>query len=232
MTRLRVLVMFLALLGIAAFAYGAQVVMVSGRPMMPLHAFVRTFGGVVNYDSVGDGFSISLGCHAVDFVPFSRTAWVDNYEVGLATPVVIIDDITYVPVDFLCRSCDLECTWSNADQQVIVVNNLTRTRFVLMVDLAWESRPHVWRHAAGYVTPSWHSRARQYQAGYQTPIHARSGSHAPYANTGYQNNWRARSYGSYYAGNRNTSYRHGGNGSHWMSHNRQHGNSRHGRHGE
>ncbi len=142
MWRLAILLVFSTLLTAVAFASDAPTMMINGEEMMSLSTFGDTFGAAIGYDSTQNGFYITLGNNTVEMVPYGMTAWVNGNPVSLTTPAVVIDDIAYVPLYFLCNVFGLNCDW-NASPQVIS-SPFTPTPVVLVPDLNWGRCPHVW----------------------------------------------------------------------------------------
>lgn len=146
MLRFGILATLCAMLSLAALADGVNVVVINRQPMIPLRAVCDTWGAVIDYDGGRDAISISLNDRCVSMIPYSQTAWIDGRVVALDAPVVIIDDVTYVPVRFLCDAFDMDCQCSEADQHVVIINRRTRACFTLVIDVGWPQRRHVMRH--------------------------------------------------------------------------------------
>ena len=147
-----------AVLGLAAHADGGSIVLVNGQSMIALRSFGQHFGAVIGYNDGLRAIDISLGRRDVDLVPYGRTAWIDGAPYTLAQPPVIIDDVTYVPLGFLCTAFDLNYGWQG--QQMVIVTP-ARDRVFFALDVGWSSRPHVWRRDYD---------ARDYQ-NYSRPAH-------------------------------------------------------------
>jgi len=143
MRRFAIFLAVSALLATGVMAYEAQAVVINGQQMMSLNAFGESFGAVIDYDCTRDGISISLCSRTVVMVPYSNTAWIDGVPCTLATPVVIIDDVTYVPLNFLCTAFNLNynCPSNCAP---VVINPVTQQCVTLIIDTGWCSFPHIW----------------------------------------------------------------------------------------
>lgn len=113
--------------------------------MVSLRDFSREFGAVVSFDSYHNAISISLGYHMVEMVPYSTTAWIDGNPVALDNPVVIVDDVTYLPLRFLSHAFNMNATWENNNQQVIIVSPANSQRVQWNLDLNFGQRPHVYQ---------------------------------------------------------------------------------------
>ena len=184
-----------AVMGVAAHAGGNEIVTINGHSMMPLRTFSQRFGAVIDYDNGRQAISVAMGNRYVDLVPYSTTAWIEQTPCRLDAPVVIIDDTTYVPVQFMCQAFGLGYSWDNADQQVVIVTQY-QAPVVFGLDFGWTSRAHVWRHdydgrdymryghAASHQyaqhQPSWQHGQQPYHAGYIRPTPwGNSGQYAP-----------------------------------------------------
>jgi hypothetical protein len=136
-------VTFFALLGTAVAAQ--QLVMISGHHMIALRDFSQDVGAVLGFDSSRNAISITLGYQTVEVIPYSTTAWIDGNAVTIPNPVVITDDITYLPFRFMSHALNLSATWSNNNQQVVVVNPYTDETVPFLLDLSFGQRSHVYR---------------------------------------------------------------------------------------
>ncbi len=118
--------------------------------MMALDTFSNQFGAAVGYDDSQQAITISLGNQTVSFVPYGTTAWINGTQVALDSPVVIVDGITYLPLDFLCSVYNLGCTWGNNNAQVEIINVYTGQPIIFYTDFGWGARRHVWRYHYNY----------------------------------------------------------------------------------
>jgi len=137
------------LLTVAALALDpmtGHIVKVNERPMISLRDFAEIFDATVDYDVERNEISITLYDTTVYMVPYRLTAWVNNRKVWLDLPAVIIDDVTYLPVCFICEAFRLDSDWITDNRQVVIINRWTTIRIVLIFDTDWCRRPHVWRH--------------------------------------------------------------------------------------
>ena len=130
-----------------AFARDVQMVVINGHRMVSLRTFGETFGATIDYDNNRDGVCISLDYQNVNLVPYSRIAWINDRRVALDSPMVIIDDVTYVPIDFLCDAFDFSSNWLDADQFQIVIRSRPAFRIILVRDIDWGRRQHQWRYS-------------------------------------------------------------------------------------
>jgi len=144
MFRLGLLATLFAVVGLAAHAGESSIVVVNGHSMVALRTFGQRFGAAIDYDNGRQAISVAMGGRAVDLVPYRRTAWIGDRVYTLEQPVVIIDDVTYVPLSFMCSAFDLRCDWDNANRQVIIIG-LSAERMVFVRDDGWGRRAHVWR---------------------------------------------------------------------------------------
>ena len=153
MVRMRVLIgiALLLLVSVAALAtprLDEKVVLINNRPMIALRDFAEIFDATVDYNVERDEISIALDDTTVYVVPYRMTAWVNERKVWLDMPVVIVDDVTYLPVGFLCDAFRLHSEWVPDSRQVVII--WTTDRIVLEIDRDWCRRPHVWRHDYDY----------------------------------------------------------------------------------
>lgn len=155
MFRLRYLVLIgVLLLSVAAMAtdLSQKMVMVNQRPMISLRDFAETLDATVDYQVDRNEISITVDDTTVYLHPDSMTAWVNDRKVWLDMPVVIIDDVTYLPLRFMCDAFGLRYDWTPDNQQFTVINRWTMERIVLIIDLEWGRRAHNWRHDYDYHT--------------------------------------------------------------------------------
>ncbi len=129
---------------IAASASDLQINIINRHHMVSLSSFAEKFGATVDYDTERDGINLTLHDHHVTFIPYNQTAWVDGRAVILDQPVVIVDDVTYLPLRFMCESFALGYTCNDDDTQVVVVDSCTNETFFLAVDWGWCDFCHVW----------------------------------------------------------------------------------------
>ena len=133
----------------------ADFVIINDYPMISLRECGERFDAVIDYDTLHGGFSIIVGARVVRLVPYSDIAWIGDREYLLHAPVMVVDDVTYVPLHFICDAFDYDCTWSDsAHTHVIIVNRaiVERPRFELWIDLDFGRRPHIYRtHVDGHA---------------------------------------------------------------------------------
>ncbi len=141
MLRTGFLVALLALMTLAVQAAPGHMVLINGHNMMSLHAFSHRFGATVGYDTDRGAITVSRDVHTVELIPYSNIAWVDGNQVEMKNPVVIYDDVTYVPVHFMCRAFGMNCTWSPDNRQLIIL--LGGVSITFMRDDSWAQRRHV-----------------------------------------------------------------------------------------
>lgn len=151
MKKFGVLLALFALLSLAATAadYG-QVAFINGHPMISLAVFSGQFGAAVGVDDARQAIFVSLGDRNVSFIPYSNTAWVNGSPVALDSPVVIVDGVTYIPLQFTCDAFGLSYNWENNNQQVVILNAFTGVPLIFYQDIGWASRRHVWRYNYSY----------------------------------------------------------------------------------
>ena len=145
-TRFGILIALFTVLCAAVFADNLQTVVINGQPMVTLRAFGDTFDAAIDYDRGRDSFSITLNDCTVDLAPYANRAWIDDRAVTLQAPVVIIDDVTYVPLRFLCDAFGLGCSWVDEYHPVTVYNPRSTFRVALGVDTRWARERHVWQY--------------------------------------------------------------------------------------
>ncbi len=112
--------------------------------MISLAAFSDQFGATVGFDDTLQAITITLGDRTVSMIPYSNTALLNGNVVELSCPMEVIDDITYLPLQFMCDTFNLNCTWGDANQQVVIFNVCTRQPITCYLDAAWGCRRHVW----------------------------------------------------------------------------------------
>jgi len=120
-------------------------VIVNQRPMISLRDFAETLDATVDYQVDRDEIRISIDDTTVYLRPYSMTASVNARKVWLDMPVVIMDDVTYLPLRFMCDAFGLRCDWDPVTRRVIVINRWTMDRVVLLIDLDWDRREHRWQ---------------------------------------------------------------------------------------
>lgn len=199
MLRIGLLIALLAFVGIAAQAQSSHMVYIDGERMVSLSDFSQDFNAAVGYDVDRGAIAVTLNGQTVFLIPNCGTAWVNDCQVTLCTPVVIIDTVTYVPLDFLCQAFNLGCDWSTDQQQVCVVARpvgvvypASFVRVSFIVDEGW-CRRH----------PDFRRNDRPYRP---QPYHGAAPSHGAY-DTAHQEQWQ-------HAGNSNPSYHQNSNSSH------------------
>ena len=139
-------IFFVALCAIlSTVGHADQFVIINGHRMISLRAFSQDFGAVVQYDDNRNAISIALGNRVVEVIPYSTTAWIDGTPVAVANPVVIADDVTYVPLRFICHAFNLNTNWYNGNQQVYIVNPYTSAQVFFQIDASFGQRSHVFR---------------------------------------------------------------------------------------
>ena len=82
------------------------------------------------------------------------------------TPAVIIDGAMYVPLRFMCRTFNLDCTWGSGFSQVVIFDSFSNQRVTWGRDDGWAARPHAWQHPVTYrASPMSQSPPRQFFQG-------------------------------------------------------------------
>ncbi len=114
--------------------------------MMPLDTFSSQLGATVGFDDTQQAITISMGGQMVSCVPYSNTAWVNGNVVALDSPVVIVDNVTYIPLQFMCSTFNLNCSWGNNYQQVVIVNMFTGRPLTFYRNNGWGNHRHVWNY--------------------------------------------------------------------------------------
>lgn len=127
MSRLKLLVVAAMAFGLAAIAAASSVMIIGGRPMVPLRSLRDEFGASINYDS-RDGFSVSLDYHTARVRPGYRQAWIDDRPIYLDADAVIINGVLYVPMGFVSDAFGYDCQWNPGYQQVIIIQPRTHHR--------------------------------------------------------------------------------------------------------
>jgi len=148
-----------------------KVVMINDRPMISLRDFAEIFDATVDYNVERNEISVSLYDTTVYLVPYQMTAWVNDQKVWLDMPAVILDDVTYLPVRFVCDAFRLPYDWTPVNQQVVIVNRWTTERVVFVLDIDWCRRTHVWRHEVDfrwYINFHHYTDGRRHE-GYRPP---------------------------------------------------------------
>jgi len=123
-----------------------HIVMINDRPMISLQDFAETFDADVDYHVDRNEICITLYDTTIYVVPYRMTAWVNDRKVWLDMPVVIIDDVTYLPVKFLCDAYGFRYDWRQPNRDVCIVNRWTTETVIIVIDIDWHNRSHVWRH--------------------------------------------------------------------------------------
>jgi hypothetical protein len=144
-----VLISIFLLAAIAAPAINpmtGKIVTIKDRQMIALQDFAEIFDATVDYHVDRDEISISLWDTTVYLVPYRMTAWVNDRKVWLDMPVVIVDETTFLPVRFICEAFGLRYDWAPSSPQVIIINQRTTERIVLIIDLDWYRSPRIWRY--------------------------------------------------------------------------------------
>jgi len=135
-----------AVAALAIDPMAGKIVTINERPMISLRDFAEIFDADVDYNVEEDEISIWLYDTVVYLVPYRMNAWVNDRKVWLDMPVVIMDDVTYLPVRFLCEAFRLNYEWGQDNRQVIIINRWTTERVVVVIDLDWCRLPHNWRY--------------------------------------------------------------------------------------
>ena len=147
--RLGLLVTLAAVLQVVALA-DMHMVTIDGHTMVKLRGFCHEFGASYDRDAATHTYSVSRNGRTVYIVPYSTVAWIDDRQVEMKHPSVIVDHALYVPVRFMCNAFDLGCTWGADFRQVVVIDVVTHTQVTWIRDDAWAGRAHVWPHPASY----------------------------------------------------------------------------------
>jgi len=154
MSRLKLLVVAAMAFGLAAIASASSVVIIGGRPMVPLRSLRDEFGASINYDS-RDGFSVSLDYHTARVRPGYRQAWIDNRPVSLDADAVIINGVLYVPMGFVSDAFGYDCQWDPGYQQVIIIQPRTHHRVSYHCD---RPAPRIYRERSYPSRPVYRDR--------------------------------------------------------------------------
>jgi len=160
MSRLKLLVAVSLLCGLAAIASARDVVLIGGRAMVPLRSLQDHFGASISYDS-RYGISISLDYHTVRMRPGYRQAWRDDREFLLDADIVIINGVTYVPVNFVRDAFGYDCRWDAPSRTIIIVQPRTERRVVL--DCGNDGRRYEPRHYDRDWDRNYRTERPQYQ---------------------------------------------------------------------
>ena len=152
MLRFILLVTVCAVLQVAVYA-DALMVTIDGHTMVKLRTFSHQFGAVTDYDAATNTYSVSRNGRTVYLIPYSSTAWIDDLQVELKFPPIIIDNALYVPLRFMCHAFDLDCTWGPAFLQVVIIDGITHQQVIWARDDGWAARPHTWQHSVTYRIP-------------------------------------------------------------------------------
>jgi len=131
-------------MSLGAFANGVHLITADGQRMVALRDFSDAWHATVDYDTGRDAISISIGYQTVEVIPNSHTAWINNHQVVFDTPVQIIDDVTFLPVREICDAFGLTCVWSNSNQQVVVIDDHTKTYAIWTLDDNWPRYTHTY----------------------------------------------------------------------------------------
>jgi len=139
-----ILASILLLLCVAVQAAPGHMIFINGHAMISLRAFSRHFDAAVGYDQGRGAITVTRNERTVSLIPYSNTGWIDDRQVTLRNPVQIIDDVTYLPLRFMCHAFELDCTWSADKRQVfIIVNTVNLERLEFDRDDAWGQHQHV-----------------------------------------------------------------------------------------
>ena len=153
MSRIWMLVSILAVMSLAAQAAPRHMIYVNGHAMISLRAFTHHIGAVVGYDLGRGAITVTRDVRTVYLTPYSTTAWINDQPTAIRHPVLIIDDVTYVPLRFMCHAFELDCTWSaDRTKAFILVNVETNERLEFDRDDTWSQRPHITQHEFDYHT--------------------------------------------------------------------------------
>lgn len=160
MGKLVLLVTFFAAFQLAAYAQD-PIVTIDGQNMVPLQTFTNQFGGTTSYDPTTNTYSVFLNGQYVYLEPYSTVAWIGDSQVNLAYPPVIVDNVMYVPLDFMCGAFGLNYSWEPGYQQVVIVFDGQRVFWGR--DNTWSRRSHRWEHPDTYrVAPRFQGPPRLY----------------------------------------------------------------------
>jgi len=163
--KLGLLLIVLVVLQVAAYA-DAPMVTINGHTMVSLRTFHHQFGMVTDYDAATNTYSVSRNNRTVYLIPYSTTAWIDDNQVDLKVPPILVDNHLYVPVRFMCHTFDLDCTWDTAFSQVVIMDGFTHEQVIWLRDDGWAGRPHIWRHPITYrFVPKFPSPPRRFFQG-------------------------------------------------------------------
>jgi len=135
-----------AVAALAIDPMAGKIVTINDRPMISLRDFAEIFDADVDYNVEQDEISIWLYDTVVYLVPYRMNAWVNDRKVWLDMPVVIMDDVTYLPVRFLCEAFNLNYDWLPDNRQFIIVNRWTTERIIIVIDYDWCRLQHNWRY--------------------------------------------------------------------------------------
>lgn len=152
MLRLGLLLTLCATLQVAVFAE-ARMFTIDGHTMVKVRAFCHQFNAFADYDAPTNTYSVTRNGHTVYLIPYCTTAWIDDNPVDLKYVPLIVDDSLYVPLRFMCRAFDLNCTWGPGFTQVLIIDIFTHQQVNWIRDDGWAARQHVWQYPATYRIP-------------------------------------------------------------------------------
>ena len=190
MLKLGLVCIVFAVLQVVAFA-DTPMVTINGHTMVSLRAFRQQFGAVTDYDAATNSYSVSRNNRTVYLIPYSTIAWIDDSLVDLKVPPVLVDNHLYVPMRFMCRTFDLDCTWGTAYSQVVIFDGFTGQQVIWLRDDGWAGRPHSWQHPVTFrIAVKLSSSPRQFFQGKHSassvPATMPAGHGQPAPNHGHQ----------------------------------------------
>ncbi len=99
------------------------------RTMVPLRAIFEAFGAEVSWDETTRTVTSTKGDKTIKLTIDSPIMYVNDAEVTLDSPAVIVDSRTLVPVRAVSESFDLKVDWIDSTRTVVILTNaLTVTK--------------------------------------------------------------------------------------------------------
>jgi hypothetical protein len=100
-----------------------EIRIIDGTMYAPFRAFLETLGAQVVYDERTQIILTRKGNISIIIDTAKKAAFVNAKKIMMKSEIVIIDDITYVPVRFVCESFNGTVNWNRRARTVYITIN-------------------------------------------------------------------------------------------------------------
>jgi len=105
--------------------YDVQPQIINGRTMVPLRATFEALGIEVGWDNTTKKITGHKGEVTIELIVEQSIAYINNNQVILDSPAIIVNGRTLVPIRFIAEAAGAEVQWDNVAKQVLIYTNQT-----------------------------------------------------------------------------------------------------------